>query len=272
MEVFFTVCREGSYANAALELRSARSNIKRVCEDFQKAVGRPLFEERPDKTLQPTTFAKDLLAQTGALSKSLRLLVEGVRSLHEKGRILRFAAAGEFFKGGLFTDFLARVRISDAYRPCFLRIETSRFRTALLNAECDVYFGAGISATDRLELVDLGAIPWTFKRGGSQVAKIPAKPADLLAGKWWIAETGDPTTSENILDALHQAGAAAGRILKEASAEQPAADEIVLHHDITSPLRAGGCDGWPCFRFSAVLKKQHPYSELMPRLMGATLA
>ncbi len=272
MEVFFTVCREGSFANAALELRSTRSNVKRVCEDFQEAVGRPLFEEGPDRTLLPTTFSKELLAQTGALSRSLRQLVEGVRSLHDKGRILRFAAAGAFFKGGLFTDFLARLKISDAFRPCFLRIEPGRFRTALLNAECDVYFGAGISASDRLEVVNLGGIPWAFKAGAGYAARIPAHPADLIAGKWWLRETGDPSASENVLEALHQAGATDGRILKEASTEKPATDEIILHHDISSPVRPGGCDDWPCFRFSAVLKKQHPYSELMPRLTGAALA
>lgn len=272
MEVFFAVCREGSYANAALELRSTRPNIKRVCEDFQKAVGRPLFEERPDRTLQPTTFANELLTQTGTLSRSLRHLTESVRSLHEKGRILRFAAAGELFKGGLFTDFLARLRISDAFRPCFLRIEANRYRIALLNAECDVYFGAGIVASNRLELVDLGGIPWTFKQGGSVLTKIPSKPADMASGKWWIAETGDPPASESILQALHLAGASGGRILKENSADQPANDEIVLHHDITSPPQPGRRDGWPSFRFSAVLKKQHPYSELMARLTGVALA
>src|SRR5687768_7741687 len=109
LEVFHTVCREGSYANAALELRSTRANIKRVCDDFEKAVGRPLFEEESGRELRPSPFAQGLMGQTGPLSRGLRRLGENVRSQHESGRILRFAAAGEFFKGGLFTDFLARL-------------------------------------------------------------------------------------------------------------------------------------------------------------------
>jgi DNA-binding transcriptional LysR family regulator len=268
LEVFCVVCREASFANAALELRSTRSNIKRVCEDFEEAVGRPLFVEGPERTLQPTAFAKALLAQTGPLSRGLHHLGESVRSLHKKGRILRFAAAGEFFKGGLFTDFLARLQISDSFRPCFLRIETNRFRTALLNSECDVYFGAGIAASDRLEIVNLGPIPWSIKAGANFRGKPPTRPADLPAGKWCIAEAGDPEVGAAVLEEFHAAGAVGGRVLKEGSAS---GNEILLSLATSSTGRATLGPEWPCYRFSAVLKKHHPYSELMPRLAGAAL-
>jgi DNA-binding transcriptional LysR family regulator len=56
LEVFRGVCKEESYTNAALELRNTRANIKRVCEDFQRAVGRPLFEENADRSLEPPPF------------------------------------------------------------------------------------------------------------------------------------------------------------------------------------------------------------------------
>ena len=272
LEVFFAVCRETSYANAALELRSTRANIKRVCEDLEKAVGRQLINEGADRTLQPTAFAKELLAQTGPLSRGLRNLAARVQTMHEKGRIVRFAAAGEFFRGGLFTDFLARLQISDAFRPCFLRIESNRFRTALLNAECDVYFGAGITASDRLEAVSLGPIPWSFKPGECYSGSPPTRPADLIVGKWWIVDAGDPATGTEVLEAFHSAGAVGGRILKEGSPVRPTSDEMVLSHDIASPAQPATDDGWPRYQFSAILKKQHPYSELMPRLMAASLS
>jgi hypothetical protein len=265
LEVFHVVCREASYANAALELRSTRANIKRVCEDFEKAVGRPLFEEGPNRTLLPTVFAQGLLGQVSPLSRGLRRLGDTVKSLHEKGRILRFAAAGEFFKGGLFTDFLARLQISDTFRPCFLRIETKRFRTALLNAECDVYFGVGITASDRLDLVNLGPIPWKIDGNG----KPPAKPADLPSGKWWIADAGEMEATSQILEAFHTAGAKGGRILTDAT---PADDEVVFSHETTARHTTTPDATWPMFQFSAVLRKHHPYTELMPRLTGAALS
>jgi DNA-binding transcriptional LysR family regulator len=268
LEVFCVVCREASFANAALELRSTRSNIKRVCEDFANAVGRPLFVELPDRTLQPTPFAMALLTQMGPLSRGLHHLGESVKSLHQKGRILRFAAAGEFFRGGLFTDFLARLKIADSYRPCFLRIETHRFRTALLNSECDVYFGSGITASDRLEIVHLGNIPWCFKIGAKYRGKTPVRPSDLPAGNWWLTDAGDPETSAAMLEQFHVAGAPGGRILK---ADSSTDDGIVLEHDTTSADPGTMADDWPCFRFSAVLKKHHPYSELIPRLTSAAL-
>jgi DNA-binding transcriptional LysR family regulator len=266
LEVFCIVCREGSYANAALELRSTRTNIKRVCEDFEKAVGRQLFTEGPDRMLLPTPFAKELLGQTSALSRGLHRLGESVRSLHEKGRILRFAAAGEFFRGGLFTDFLTRLKISESFRPCFMRIESDRFRQALLGAECDVYFGAGITASDRLEIVHLGPIPWKFQSGPTYSSSQPSVPADLVPGKWRVAEAGDPEAGALVLAAIHSAGALDGRMLGDDTATD---DEIVLRHDTSRAHSMRDDQNWPHYQFSAVLKKHHPYSELMARLMAA---
>lgn len=268
LEVFRVVCREASYANAALELRSTRANIKRVCDDFEKAVGRSLFEEGPDRTLVPTSFAQGLLGQISPLSRSLRRLGDTVRSVHEKGRILRFAAAGEFFKGGLFSNFLARLQISDTFRPCFLRIETTRFRTALLNVECDVYFGVGITASERLDLVNLGPIPWKIDRGSQCNGRLPSQPGELPTGKWWITQAGEPEVTAHILAAFHAAGAKDGRVLTD---ESPAPDEIVFSHETTSRHSTAPDLRWPCFQFSAVLRKNHPYSELMPRLVGCAL-
>lgn len=269
LEVFRVVCREQSYANAALDLRSTRANIKRVCDDFEKAVGRSLFEDGPDRTLLPTPFAQGLLTQVSPLARGLRRLGESVRSQHEKGRILRFAAAGEFFKGGLFTDFLSRLQISDTFRPCFLRVETKRFRTALLNAECDVYFGVGITVSDRLDLVDLGPVPWKIQAGPRRKGKLPTSPADLSAGSWSIADAGETESSTNLLAAFHAAGAKDGRILTDTA---PAADEIVFTPETTARRSTAAEAIWPCYQFSAVLRKHHPYSELMPRLAGAAIS
>lgn len=266
LEVFCVVCREASYANAALELRCTRAGVKRVCEDFAKELGRPLFVELPDRTLQPSLFAMALLHQMKPLSRSLHLLGDSVKSLHTKGRILRFAAAGEFFRGGLFTDFLARLRIADSFRPCFLRIETNRFRAALLNSECDVYFGAGITASERLEIVHLGKIPWSMQAGSISTGPLPSCPSDLPVGKWWITETGDPEAGSALLEEFHAAGAQGGRILKSGT---PTEGGIVLSPSTSSAGSGTIEDGWPCYRFSAVMKKHHPYSELMSRLTGA---
>ncbi len=269
LEVFCFVCRESSYANAALELRSTRANVKRVCEDFAKAIGRPLFSEGPNRSLQPTPFAQGLLTQISPLSRSLRRLEDSARRQHEKGRILRFAASGDFFKGGLFTDFLARLQIADSFRPCFLKIEPKRFRTALLNAECDVYFGAGVQPSDRLDAVNLGRIPWRFDRGSANQGKLPDTPADLPDGKWWIAGCGEIETAEEMLGKLHAAGARNGKLLTDSRSTPP--DGIILTPETATAAPEANGIHWPCFEFSAVLRKHHPYSELLPRLTGAAL-
>ena len=263
LEIFRTVCHEKSFANAAIELHTTRPNVKRTCEDFEKAVGRKLFEEK-DRTIHPTTFALGLLGQVGPLSRGLRRLEDDVRSQHQAGRVLRFAAAGEFFRGGLFTDFLARMRITDAFRPCFVKIESARYKNALLNAECDVYFGIGLLPSDRMELVDLGPIPWKISAG----KKAPAIPSDLRKIPWAIADAGEPGSANALLEAFHAAGATGGKILTNDAMDR----EIVFRPDTTAPHDATKASAWPCYRFTAVVRKHHPYSELKARLSAAALA
>ncbi|MEO5714468.1 MAG: LysR family transcriptional regulator [Luteolibacter sp.] len=262
LEIFSTVCHEKSYANAAIELHATRANVKRACEEFEKAVGRKLFAEN-DRQLQPTEFAQGLLGRMGPLSRGLRHLEDGVRSLHQAGRVLRFAAAGEFFRGGLFTDFLARLKINDAFRPCFLKIDSVRYKNALLNAECDVYFGIGLQPSDRMELIDLGPIPWKITGKG----KLPASPADLCKVKWAIADAGAPGSAEALLSAFRAAGAAGGEILTG----DGAGHATVFRPDIT-PSHGGAGSVWPSYRFTAVLRKHHPYSDLKARLDAAVPA
>ncbi len=260
LEIFSTVCHEKSYANAAIELHTTRANVKRACEEFENAVGRKLFEEK-DRQLGPTEFALGLLGRMGPLSRGLRHLEEGVRSLHQNGRVLRFAAAGEFFRGGLFTEFLARLKINDAFRPCFLKIDPARYKNALLNAGCDVYFGISLQPSDRMELVDLGPIPWKISARG----KLPTRPADLRKLKWAIAEAGAAGAADALLTTF---GAAGGEILSDAGAGH----DVTFHPDITGPRGGGGKSIWPSYRFTAVLRKHHPYSDLRARLDAAVPA
>lgn len=266
MEVFRVVCQEQSYSHAALELRSTRANIKRVCAEFEKAVGRPVFEEGEDRTLRPTAFARGLLAQMGPLAQALRRLSSGVRCLHESGRILRFAAAGEFFRGGLFTDFLGRLQISNVFRPCYMRMEVRRFRPALLNAECDVYFGAGIKKCERLEQLDLGPVSWRMAVRGRK--EIPREPADLPQGRWWVAGTGDPEPAEALLREFYAAGAPEGGVFDPEGAQPDSG--VLLYPNPAAREEPGSGAAWPCYRFSANLRKNHPYTELQTRLAGAS--
>lgn len=279
LEVFSVTCKEGSYANAALELHSTRANVKRVCGEFERAVGRPLFEESGDRTLVPTPFAAGLLARVGPLSRALRKLGEGVRGLHQAGRVLRFAAAGEFFRGGLFTEFLGTLGTDELFRSCFVRIEVKRFRTALLNAECDVYFGIGLDGADRLDRIDLGPVPWRILRPPRSRGPLPGIPAKLGQGPWWVAAAGEPEVAAGMLDALRKAGARGGGLLGEDEAagwvDDPARippGACLLLPDLAAPLLGRAESGWPCHRLSAFLRRNHPYAELKPRLLAAAHA
>jgi len=277
LEVFSVTSKEGSYANAALELHSTRANIKRVFQEFEEAVGRPLFEEKTDRTLVPTPFGAGLLAQVGPLSRSLRKLGEGVRGLHQAGRIVRFAASGEFFRGGLFTEFLATLDIADLFRSCFVRIEVKRFRTALLNAECDVYFGIGLGGADRLDAVDLGPVPWKILRHPAAKGALPASPAALSKARWWIAEAGEPEVAAALVEAFRKDGATEGAVLAEADVAAWLADPSAIPcgaylftPETSAGLKDRDAGPWPAYRLTACLRRNHPYAELKPRLMAGS--
>ncbi len=261
LEVFSTVCHEKSYANAAIELHTTRANVKRACEEFEKSVGRKMFVEN-DRLLVPTDFAMGLLGRMGPLSRGLRHLEDGVRSLHRTGRVLRFAAAGEFFRGGLFTDFLARLKINDSFRPCFLKIDSSRYKNALLNAECDVYFGIGLLPSDRMDLIDLGPIPWKI------TGKVPKSLRDLGKIPWAIADAGEAGSTSVLLDAFRSAGATGGTVLTDGTVGKA----TTFLPDTTAPQDSGRPSAFPCFRFTAVLRKHHPYADLKARLDAAVAA
>lgn len=265
LEVFKMVYHENSYTNAALELRSTRSNIKRVCDDFSTELGHPLFDEDAEKQLSATAFAQGLVSQMGPLSRALRRLNDGVKSLHQRGRLVRFAAASEYFGDGLLTDFLSRLQIRDLFLTCFVKMSPARYRTALLNAECDVYFGCGVTGSDRLDLVDLGPVPWKITCRGGATADDIKRLTDLPEGEWQIALTEDADASHEVLEALHQAGAKGGRITV-AGGGPP---RFLLEPDINGTARHVAAASWPRYRFSAVLRKHHPYSELKTHLAHA---
>lgn len=263
LEVFSTVVREKSHANAAMDLHMTRSNVKRVCEEFERIVGRKLLLESDDKEIVPTDFGQGLFGRLGSLSTSLRKMEESVRKLHQTGRVLRFGAAGGFFRNGLFTDYLARLEISDKFRSCFLKVEPEVAGKSLLAAECDVYFGIGLADSERLDLIDLGVIGWKVSRVGG--GKLPVVPKELR-GKWLLLCEGDRAVCEGMLKKIRECGATGGEIANHAEVEKAAKGTVVISADVISPLGGVLRAGWPGYRFSALMRKRHPYSDLKETL------
>lgn len=268
LETLQMVSREGSYTNAAHELRITRANVKRICSNLEKEAGHEIFIEDKDKLLTLSRFGTDLLTMSASLTRNFIHLREGIYSIQRKGLILRLAASDEFFCGRSFSYALKRVEVQDLYRPCYYRIETNRFKAALLSSECDIYFGVGISTSKRLELIDLERVPWSFHPSPNYSAQEPTKPSDLTSGKWVIEPVGDNECSKTVLDELLTAGAQGGRILKDG--EIPKDDEILLRAEPSRMGLVNPQDKWPTFLFSAAMKKQHPYAELINRLKRAS--
>ena len=260
LEVFSAIVREGSYANAALDLQMSRTNAKRVCDEFARIAGRELFSDRAggNGDLVTTVFGQGVFLRLGPLATSLRKLEEGVRQLHQAGRVLRFGAAPGFFRGGLFTDYLSRLDVSGKFRSCFMKIDAKDAQKSLLAAECDVYFGIGLGESERLDLVGLGEIGWTIGAKG----KLPKKPADLREGSdWLLVSESDGVASAQVLERFRAAGAVGGAIIQADKIDDLGAGALVFAADVISPLGSAGA-GWPGYQFNALMRRRHPYADL----------
>lgn len=263
LEVFSTVVREASYANAAIDLQMTRTSVKRICGDFEAIVGRPLVEDGDDGLLLPTAFGRVLFSQLGPLSTSLRKLEEAVRQFHKAGRVLRIGAAGGFFRGGLFTEYLSRLDLSGKFRSCFLKVDTEAAQKSLLAAECDVYFGIGLGQAGRLDRVELGEVGWNV--AGISAAKVPKDPKELRGG-WFILREGEATACEALLAAFHVAGARGGKLMARDQADGLQAGEMLFSADMANPLGTALRKGWPHHVFSALMRRHHPYYDLKAML------
>lgn len=259
LEVFSAVVREGTYANAALDLQMSRTNVKRVCDEFVKIAGRELFSDGgKNGELSPSVFGQGVFSRLGPLSTSLRKMEESVRQLHQVGRVLRFGAAPGFFRGGLFTDYLSRLDVSGKFRSCFMKIEAKDAQKNLLAAECDVYFGIGLGASERLDLVGLGEIGWSVNRVGG--GKLPGKPADLV-GEWYVVCEGSVEMAEEVFRKFRDAGAKGGKVIEADETGTSGKGSVVFTADVISPLGTGA-GKWPGYQFNALMRKRHPYSDL----------
>lgn len=265
LEVLRAVYRERSFAHAAIDLHGSRANVKRICHDLENILGGKLFQTGEKGELLPTPFAEALMGQLGPLVRAIRKLEDSVESLHKAGRVLRLAATPELFEGAWFTGFLRRFRTKCPFRVCCLMLDERRFRTALLNAECDVFLGAGITPSDKLDFIDLGSVPWKFLTRDESFDT--NSPRGLTGRDWYLAEIGDSEVHEAVMEELRARGATGGRsaasLLWRSWLEHP--DALPKASVLVIPDVASACAPstlWPNHRFGAYLRRNHPYSEL----------
>lgn len=272
LEVLRAVYREKSFAHAALDLHSTRGNVKRLCAELEQVLGGVLFEQDELNGLKPTPFADAMVAQMIPLVRSVRKLEDSVTMMHQTGRVLRLAATPALFDSGWFTGFLRRFRSHCPFRVCCLMLEDRRFRTALLNAECDLFLGCGMTPSDKLETIDLGAVPWRFVTADGPLN--PGLPDELRDHRWKIVETDEPETTTELLAAFARAGAGAGEPISRETGESwsespsliPSGHLLVIADTDTE---GHGSHIWPSHRYAAFIRRNHPYSELKTLLESA---
>ncbi|MES2997694.1 MAG: LysR family transcriptional regulator [Verrucomicrobiota bacterium] len=265
LEAFSAVCQEGSYQNAAIELGSNRTTVRRHCMDFEKIVGRDLLETGADGSLHPGALAVELLAKAGPLCRAMHLLKVRVKELHGKRRILRLGAAGRFFQSNVLSHFLRDLPILNGFRPCFVMIEPRDAAKAIIQGACDVYFRLGRGAEKRFEVIEMKRVPWQMSDCDGLPVRLPDQPSELPAGKWRILEEGPG--AQEILAGFHAAGARDGRVTTVEKQGELPAGSVFLRCDTGEGARSAP-DAWPCFNFQALFRKNHPYQELRGFLAG----
>ena len=76
--------------------------------------------------------------------------------------------------------------------------------------------------------------------------------------------------ADGILKNFHQSGAVGGRVL--AGNGEAMGNGFVFTPDTGSREADGDPSPWPCYRFSAALRKNHPYSDLKSKLSESSFS
>jgi hypothetical protein len=138
LRVFSALMTEGSTSRASLELRTSRSNVRRIWQHLEDQLGETLFVTRDSGGTEPTPAARCLEREMGALLDEVRRFEATVRKIHQNGRVLRLGADRKLFTTGHFGRVFNTLRHDPRFRVSFLEVgvKTARRPSNAVPATC----------------------------------------------------------------------------------------------------------------------------------------
>jgi DNA-binding transcriptional LysR family regulator len=277
LRVFSALLAEGSAARASLELRTSRSNVRRVWHHLEKQIGERLFTDREEGGIEATAAGRRLEREMTRLQEQVRRFESRVRKMHRDGRVLRLGADRHLFNTGHFGRAFQTLRGDPRLRIAFVEVTSADSRSALESGACDLLFSVDGIPGRRVESRELPPMPLEVACAGTPPASSPLPPAELSRRCWSLAELAGTPRAMATLQWLRSSGGGEGRLCSQHHflrwAEDTTMDETdaivcvkpMSHHRLPQvtfvPL---GMDaGYP---LSVSCLRQHPY-EFLPALI-----
>lgn len=285
LRFFSALLHERSVSRAALELRTAKGNVRRIWADLEKQLGEPLFTSEVPGKIQPTRAAHRLEKEMSGLLGEIRRFEDAVRKIHQAGRVLRLGADRHLFNTSHFGRLFATLRADPRFRIAFVEVESEDERIALESGACDLLFTEESPIGRRFEARDLPALPLDVACADPVEACDDFAPEGLAGIDWALAAFSSRGLAERTLDRLRRRGGGRGRLWKRQDflrwAEVPEQTETRA----VVCIRPNASERWSrvsflplrfdaCYPLQVTWLKQHPYEfisaivEQMDRAFG----
>lgn len=199
LRAFAVVMTEGTVARAALELRTSRSNVRRILRSLEQALGERLFRGGRG-TLEPTDAARRLQREMGGLMERIGSFDHAVRAIHAGGRLLRIGVKRSLFLTATFAAAARVLREDRRHRVSYVELEADEGRAALESGVCDLVFSVDGIGGRRFQCHGLPDMPVVAAVRG-ETDRTPVDPAELAAGGWTLAAT-DSSHDERLLSGI----------------------------------------------------------------------
>ncbi|WP_193212752.1 LysR family transcriptional regulator [Luteolibacter marinus] len=272
---FFTaLMAEGSACRASLELRTSRSNVRRVWQLMEEELGEKLFEVRDRGELKPTTTALHFEREMSSLLDEIRGFEAAVRKIHQTGRVLRLGADRSIFNTRHFGHLFNSVRDNPQFRVSFVEVKVDEGRAALESGSCDLVFSVDGVAGRRLETRELPPISLAVACLKEPPETEAIQPCQLSERSWSLATFAGPKRSLETLRQIQDHGAGEGRLCSQnqfidwaEDSRSPGTDAVVCVRPVSfrrlPQVNFVRLDSEVGFPLNVSYLKQHPY-EFLP--------
>lgn len=278
LRVFSALMAEKSTSRASLELRTSRSNVRRIWQNLEEQLGESLFLTRENGENEPTTAARRLDREMIALLDEVRRFEATVRKIHQNGRVLRLGADRNLFNTRYFGRVFNTLRHDPRFRISFLEVAEDEGKAALESGACDLLFSIEGVPGRRLEARELPPMPLDVACFRDRHDASPIQPDELSQWSWSLATiTGEPRALDTLRH-IRSSGGGEGQLCSQHRFMRWAEDATSAEKDAVVCVRPVSYRRLPQVVFlplgleanyplNVFYLKQHPY-EFLETMVG----
>jgi len=212
LRVFSALMTEGSTSRASLELRTSRSNVRRIWQHLEEQLGEALFVTRDSGETEPTAAARRLDREMTSLLEEVRRFEATVRKIHQNGRVLRLGADRNLFNTGHFGRVFNTLRHDPRFRISFLEVGAEDGKSALEAGACDLLFTIEGVPGRRLESRELPPMTLDVACSRDRRDPSPVQPEELAHWSWSLAAITEKPRALDTLRHIRKSGGGEGQL------------------------------------------------------------